>query len=108
MATSKLVSDGAVSRSPDESQEPSTMRTAQHLPEAACRGERRLQRDVMVVDRAIDDQRRKRRRLAGEEGRLPAGRRSSRVEPRLVAQYAAGHTDDSLVLQLRGQAVEPE
>ena len=42
------------------------------LPERVRRGERGLQRGVMVVHAAVDDQRRERRALVDEERRLPA------------------------------------
>ena len=57
-------------------------------------GECRVVRRVAADAAAVDDERRERRRLVDVERGLPARRRATRVEPRLVAEHAPGDARD--------------
>src|SRR5581483_11719065 len=68
--------------------------------------ERGSHRDVVVVQRSVDDERRQRRALEDEVARLPAGRRPPAVEPALVAEQPAVEAPDAGGGHLRRKAGE--
>src|SRR5438045_4109965 len=61
-----------------------------------------------VVDRAVDHECREWRALVDEERRLPSRRGARRVEPRFVAQDAAGDPRDAEQRDLRREALQLE